>query len=76
MTDPFGTAESYMICRRQLDAAGNSMASGPTEATLVLLRSLVDNVQYLLAQAESEVAESAAQEARRVTATITNNIGD
>ncbi|CAG4889462.1 hypothetical protein [Paraburkholderia gardini] len=66
MTELFGTAESYMLCRRQLDAAGNSMASGPTEATLALLRSLVDNVRYLLAQAESEVAESAAREARRV----------
>lgn len=68
MTDPFGTAESYMICRRQLDSTGNSMASGPTEATLDLLRSLVGNVQYLLAQAESEVAESAAREARRLAA--------
>ena len=60
------TAESYMTCRRQLDAAGNSMASGPTEATLVLLRSLVDDARYLLAQAESEVAESVAREARRI----------
>ena len=66
MIDPFGTAESYMICRRQLDAAGNSMASGPTDATLDFLRSPVGNVHYLLAQAESEVAESAAREARRV----------
>lgn len=48
------TAESYMTCRRQLDAAGNSMTSGPTEATLALLRSLVDNVRYLLAQAEAK----------------------
>jgi hypothetical protein len=60
------SAELYMTSRKNLDRVGDSMASGPTEESLLLLREHMRNAADMYAVACLEVSEKRLREAIRV----------
>jgi hypothetical protein len=59
------TAECFMVTAGRLDRIGDSMTSGPTDASLGLLRKLMQDAAELFAAACLEVAEKARRDACR-----------
>jgi hypothetical protein len=63
---PENTAELYMQARWQLDRVADSMSSGPTSQSVLILRLLQSTVAKLLVRAAEELSVTEANERDRI----------